>query len=257
MVEQQIKKCGFKFKVVRRKDLFWRNVLRNKWENRTFRIFQQFLNSNSVYLDIGAWIGPTVLFGASIASECLAIEPDPIAFAELKTNVELNPKLAKKIILFNGCVGQETGIVRFGSQSIFGDSQSSLLFSDGETSVDVEALSFKDLLARFSIISCDFIKMDIEGGETIVLPTMKSFLSDHLPSLYLSLHQKWFRNKASDCAMILDVLSVYPYIYDSQGALIKKEEFEDYLLKMDVAEVVCLKNSWPFLGNLWHRMLGE
>ena len=62
---------------------FWKN---KSWERNTHKIFDKFLDSNHSYIDIGAWIGPTVLYGAQIAKKVYAIEPDPIAFKELEKN---------------------------------------------------------------------------------------------------------------------------------------------------------------------------
>ena len=250
-----VTKLGLTFIVKDRADLFWYHVNRNRWENQTFRIFRQFIRPGSVYLDIGAWIGPTVLFGASISGRCFAAEPDPVAFAELKANVELNPELSEKVTLFNGCLAQTTGRVRFGTPSAFGDSCSSLLFSD-RASIEVEALRFEDFLLKYRIKECGFIKMDIEGGETLVLPTMKDFLATQTPALYLSLHQKLFRDRAADLKRIADVLRIYPYIYRSDGLALDAANLETYLLGLKKTEVLCLKSPWPLAGLLRHRMSG-
>lgn len=47
---------------------FWKN---KSWERNTQKIFDKFLDSNHSYIDIGAWIGPTVLYGAQIAKKSL------------------------------------------------------------------------------------------------------------------------------------------------------------------------------------------
>ncbi len=251
-----ITKLGKTFTVKDRTDLFWESVARNKWENPTFRIFQQFIRPGSVYLDIGSWIGPTVLFGSNISRHCFAVEPDPIAFAELKANIELNPTLEKKITLFNGCIAEKTGRVQFGNESSFGNSTSSLLFGNKTCSVEVEALSFEDFLHRYAIKECGFIKMDIEGGETMVLPTMKTFLNAQMPAFYLSLHQKWFKNKVTDIKAIVDVLLIYPFIYRNDGQPLNKKDLETFLLKHDLTEIICLKRPWPLLQRVLHQFLG-
>ena len=257
MENRVIKKLGKTFIVNERKDLFWRNVSRNKWENNTFRILQQFVRRDSIYIDIGSWIGPTVLFAAGFAKECYAIEPDPVAFKELKENVELNLELARKIVLYNGCVSDSSGSVRFGSQTSFGDSSSSLLFSKEKESIEVSALTFKDFLDRFNISQCDVIKMDIEGGETVVLPTMKDFLEKQLPVFYMSVHQKWFVNREKGVDVILDALNKYPNFYESNGNILKKKNLKKFLMDRDVAEIVCLNKPWPTQGRYWSRLMDK
>ena len=66
---------------------FWAQLQLNLWESNTFKIFDTFLDSNHSYIDLGAWIGPTVLYGCQKAKFCYAIEPDPVAFKQLKNNV--------------------------------------------------------------------------------------------------------------------------------------------------------------------------
>jgi len=68
---------------------------------------------------------------------------------------------------------------------------SSLLFSDGETRWTVDGLSFEDFIRQNGIDDCNFIKMDIEGGEYSVIPTMTEYLKKHHPTVCLSLHPRF------------------------------------------------------------------
>ena len=55
------------------------------WEQDTFHILEYYKNiKGGIYIDIGSWIGPTVLYGANIYTNVIAIEPDPIAVKRLK-----------------------------------------------------------------------------------------------------------------------------------------------------------------------------
>jgi len=76
-----IHKNGKKFYVnTSKNEWFWNQVETNLWEPDTFKIFDKFIDKEHSYIDIGAWIGPTVLYGCQISKHCYAIEPDPIAF---------------------------------------------------------------------------------------------------------------------------------------------------------------------------------
>ena len=46
---------------------FWRRVGSGLWEPQTFEVFERFLRPDRSYVDIGAWIGPTVLYGAMLS----------------------------------------------------------------------------------------------------------------------------------------------------------------------------------------------
>jgi hypothetical protein len=45
---------------------WWDSVEGGLWERDTFVVYKTFLNANSSLIDFGAWIGPTVLYGASL-----------------------------------------------------------------------------------------------------------------------------------------------------------------------------------------------
>ena len=76
---------------------FWASMQVGVWEPETFKIFDIFLDKNHSYVDLGAWIGPTVLYGCQNAKFCYAIEPDPVALKQLKNNEDLNPNLISRI----------------------------------------------------------------------------------------------------------------------------------------------------------------
>lgn len=189
---------------------FWKY---KSWEQETYRIFDRYLDKDHSFIDIGAWIGPTILYGAHIAKKAYAVEPDPLAFKELEKNVSLNPALKEKIELHKKCINSYTGKVKFGSPSQGGDTISSLRFGDLKTSWVVEGITFDDFIRENTITDCNFIKMDIEGGEAIVLPTMKEYLIKNKPVLHLSMHPLFFSNPKEDTEKIIDVLHIYNYLY--------------------------------------------
>ena len=204
--------------------LFWSR----HYESNTNKIFDKFLDANHSYIDIGAFIGSTVLYGVHLAKKVYAIEPDPIAFTELKKNVSLNPRLKEKIELHQKCINDKSGKVKFGNLAKGGDSTSSLQFADSKTSWVVEGITFDEFIRKNNITDCNFIKMDIEGGETIVLPSMKDYLERNKPILYLSMHPMFFKNPVEDTKKVIEVLTIYKNIYTDEG---KKIELHDLLLK--------------------------
>ena len=190
--------------------LFWKY---KSWEEDTYRILEKYLDADHSYIDIGAWIGPTVLYAAQIAKKTYAIEPDPIAFKELAKNVSLNQGLKQKILLYERCINASSGKVRFGSPSKGGDTISSLKFGDSENAWVVDGITFDDFVKENTITDCNLIKMDIEGGEAIVIPTMNQYLERNKPVLHLSMHPLFFSDSRGDTQRIIDVLKIYKYLY--------------------------------------------
>lgn len=235
---------------------FWKSVGENRWENETYEVFDFFINKNSSYIDIGSWIGPTVLYGCQLAKHCYAIEPDPVAFKSLKNNVELNPKIKNKITLFNGCIGDTCGKVQFGTRTSFGDSSSSLLFTETGT-VDVESLTLEAFIERNNIKDCNFIKIDIEGGEVIVLPKIKKYLQENMPTLLLSLHPFFFRNEKNGFADIMNALKIYPHIYYTDGQVVNLDRLMRHVASMDQEKSfsIIAVNKWGYFGRMKYILI--
>ncbi|MCK9458630.1 MAG: FkbM family methyltransferase [Proteobacteria bacterium] len=187
--------------------LFWDRVENNTWEPITYQILNRYVNPNKDYIDIGAWIGPTILYAAQIAKRSFAIEPDPVAYQKLLENVALN----NFPITTNCCAISDTNeTLKLGTHECFGDSMSSIMVQTGDL-VDVTGITIEEFVKK-NDIDCGFIKIDIEGGEVKILPSFASYLSKIKPILYVSFHDYWFCG--TDTQPMLDTLKIYNYILD-------------------------------------------
>jgi FkbM family methyltransferase len=207
---------------------FWDELSRGAWESATFEIFERFLDPNHSYIDIGTWIGPTLLFGCQFAKVAYGLEPDPFAYAELKQNLNLNQPMTDNVCMLNACIAPNTGEVAFGSRGQGGDSTSSLLFGKKKTHWTVKAYSFSDFIVQNNVSECNFIKMDIEGGEYSILPTMVEYLKTHRPTLHLSLHPCYLKirplgglgrliARIGGTLTIIRSTDFYKHMYDHRG----------------------------------------
>ncbi|NEN24328.1 FkbM family methyltransferase [Cryomorpha ignava] len=173
---------------------FWNLVNKGDWEPETYAVFDRFIKADTVFLDIGAWIGSTSLYGAQLAKETHAFEPDPVAFSELKSNKEANAEYswAKKLMIYPKAVSQFNGTAHLGSKNNGGDSMSSMLFADENKSWKVETIDLDSFLKAKNLEGQPlFIKMDIEGGEYELLPSLKVSLQKNKTFLFLSLHPEF------------------------------------------------------------------
>jgi len=241
----QVSTHGKTFYAGSKHEHFWRRVANGLWEPHTYKVFERFLSAEHSYIDIGAWIGPTVLYGAQIAKHTYAVEPDPVALQFLKTNLMFNQDLIDKITLFEGCIGESDGQVQIGTNSHFGDSMSSLLFAGSGSSATVPSLTFDSFITISGAHDFNFIKMDIEGAEGFVLSSMKRRLLDTKPTLHLSLHSGWFNNLIEDSNKIVDVLSIYKYLYNHHGCLLTRESLTKNILhKGKIYDVIATDIKW-------------
>lgn len=173
---------------------FWNQVNNGEWEPETYAIFDRFLNSKSVFLDIGAWIGSTALYGAQIASETHAFEPDPVSFAELEANFQANKNEPwfSSMKIHRKAVAVKTGKLKIGSKNSGGDSMSSVLFQSEGQSWQVDSVDLNTLIDRRNLSGKPlFLKIDIEGGEYNLIPTLKEFFKTQNTALCLALHPEF------------------------------------------------------------------
>lgn len=201
---------------------FWAQAQLGIWEPETFKIFDMFLDSNHSYVDLGSWIGPTVLYGSQSAKKCYAIEPDNVAFQILKKNVELNSHLSSKIELFELCFADFCGVTHLTPRFELGDSMSNTIFEKTENSLLVNTTTFEQFLSDNSIHDCNFVKMDIEGSEFIVLPTMNKFIEEVKPTIHLSMHLPLIQKPLEKIKKIHKIISKYDFLYDSKLNILEK-----------------------------------
>jgi len=257
-----IRKCSFN---VSENNLeFWAKVEKNTWERDTFNIFDRFIGSDTVYFDIGAWIGPTVLYAAQLAKRSFAFEPDPVAFGILKENIELNSSndWSARISLYNKAVALEEGFMNIGSKSSGGDSLSSSLFADKETSWKVETVSVPGIIGSNGLKNEKMLfKIDIEGGEYTLIPSLNKTLSDNNSVLFLSFHpgnlfaslnnaNKGFFKKASYWAEVIRthcrIIGALPfrYRYLQSGRVLTRLNLLYYTVRLRSFSIVASNDRW-------------
>lgn len=223
---------------------FWSKVDAGTWEPQTFTILDSILDPGGTHLDIGAWIGPTVLYAAHRAEKVFCLEPDRVAYMYLLANLKLN-KL-DNVIAFNMAVSDKSGLARMASpRGKRGDSMTSLLYPQGDYGMDVVVIAWQQWLelAEYQVFSS--IKIDIEGGEFALLPAMQSYLQRHKPVLYLSLHPHLLptTQRQLEMARLVDLLKpIYGGVLSKVG---EKLPVEGLL----VPEAVQHAGSWLLLPD--------
>ena len=228
IISYLIKKNNTKFYIKGNysKNWFISNIENNSWECDTFHILDFYQNKNTIYIDIGAWIGPTVLYSANKYKQVICFEPDPVAISRLKENLTVNN--FKNITLITKALSNTNTFSSFGGNGELGNSMSTLLVGledkedfyndygrkDGFLSpnernkdiITVETITIDKVLKdnKINPNNIGLIKMDIEGGEKIVIPAMQNFLKEYKPNFFISLHRVFLKD--NDIDIILNIL---------------------------------------------------
>jgi FkbM family methyltransferase len=212
---------------------FYERVGAGEWEKETFDVIDKYIEKGKVFIDCGAWAGIFSIYAYHKGAKVVAIEPDNIAFAELTENVELNG-LTDKIKLLNIAISDKKGYAELNSRTAdgFGNSESSLI-DRGERGATqkVRTIQLHRLLRNLYIYPDDLclIKIDIEGGEMLLLEGCKEWLIKHRPTVYISFHPAWIPPLEENIDKAIDML--FPH-YDviALGEKITPEQFKEGLL---------------------------
>ena len=208
---------------------FWRKAARGQWEPETLAILEAALGADMVACDIGAWIGPITLLAARRCRRVYCFEPDTTAYAELLNNLRLNR--VGNAITFNIALGTSEGLrtlTSFGGMP--GDSRTSLLAAPDDASrVQALCLSWRHWLQLAQPERIDLLKIDIEGGEFELLPSMTAYLAQERPRLLLSTHAPYLAASERVAAMdaLIGALATYRNCFDEKRRPLRLETLRE------------------------------
>ena len=251
-------KINKKFFLVKKNTLFWKNFKKRKWEFINYKIYKHFINENTKYYDIGAWIGPTILTAASFSPKKIyGFEPDLKAFKELKENIFLNKKKFKEIFvkIYNKSAYVHNKKIKLyipkGEQ---GASTTSLLRSKKNIyeSLIVNCVNLLTFFKNSALCKNDFIKIDIEGAEYKLLPFIGNFIRKKSPNIYLSLHPFLIDNffdKIIQNNKLLFSLRGYKYIYSVKKNLIFTSKWLSFFLRFRIPILWSVRYSLIFTNK--------
>lgn len=168
----------------------WWKVFVEQWEADTFRAYRVFIRPGDTVVDVGAWIGPTVMFATACgAGRILAIEPNPACRPYLDALKQCVPYYQTELLICPTGVFSAAGNAEFGIPG--GDdlaARASASLSGRGARIEVDTLP--SLLAKYGVTDPALVKIDIEGAEFVItdqiaalseVPGIRVFLSLHPP----------------------------------------------------------------------------
>lgn len=187
-----------------RKWRFWEDEFATgRWEAGTLDAIEDILEPGDTYIDIGAWVGPTVLWADLFAARVVAVEPDPAAYRALTVNTQNRPDIR----LVNAAVTDKGGTAKLSSYRDWGDSMSTVVpRPDDVGTIEVEAITLADLLiGEHPDRNVGLVKIDIEGGEGPLLASPAAHdLRDLGCPVILGVHWPWLPDRRPVDAFLAD-----------------------------------------------------
>ena len=165
--------------------LFWSGM--REWERETSPVILDNIRRSRCFLDIGANCGIYTVLGCTVNSDVrvVAVEPVPRVFAALANNVSQN-RLDSRVTVLNVALGNTEGVVPFHEAE---DATMGSLAVDGYRGQKGNVIQVKcrklDSIVEELNIQPDFIKMDVEGFEHLVLSGAGQTLGTFHPHIVL------------------------------------------------------------------------
>jgi FkbM family methyltransferase len=173
------------------------------------------------------------LYAAKLGSNVIAVEPEQNSLSTLLRNIELNG-LQDRITVLSGAIGARTEIVEFGGSSTLGESTASIV--GGEDQQFLYRTPSLPITFLGELIGAEWqglVKIDIEGGEWLILGELVAFLNRNTRNLLISFHD----NNAPDnrIEIIRKLFAIYSNFENEHGRIGNPEEIlEEDLLAGDI-----------------------
>lgn len=160
----------------------------NLWERNIIKVFEKYIKSSSVVLDIGAYIGTHTVCLSKIARHGMvyAFEPQPAVFECLRKTIATNQ--LHNVKLYNNAVSNNRNIVQFSAtdngRASFSELRPNL--RNGVKKIKTKCLTIDSL----NLDRCDFIKIDVEFAELFVLDGATETIKRHKPIILIECFNK-------------------------------------------------------------------
>ncbi len=204
---------------------FWEKFAQG-WEPDTERIYQSAVSRGSTVLDIGAWIGPTILFALACgATRIIALEPNPVSFSLLQKIIELNPEFRDNVFLQNQAISDKRGMLKMGL--VEGETDTSTFGIQGNT-IEIETTTICNLIRDYDLDTIDLIKIDIEGAEALLSRELTRLSHRKKQKIHLSIHVPFFPDSA-DKLVFAETFKHFT-IFDDRGEQLSYKTLADRIL---------------------------
>jgi FkbM family methyltransferase len=219
------------------------------YEVGTTKLFQKLVKSGMNIIDIGAHIGYYTVLASRLVGEngkVWAFEPEPRNFSELRKNIILNQ--SNNVSYYRMAVGDKIKMSElYYSTKWSGECSLVEIKQRPKDKVSVEVVTLDEALKDHHV---DIIKMDVDGGEMMVLDGARKLIEQNKNLIMFTECWKYGLEGANhtikDYWDKLNGLFKYIYQIDEHNASIKLltlEKLTDILSRVDGINIICSKNK--------------
>jgi FkbM family methyltransferase len=182
------------------------------------------LKEGQTVLDIGAYSGVTSIIFAQLVGptgRVYAFEADEANYACAKVNVEMAERVMglSNITLFRKAIWSHNDGVLFSQEGAMGSSAVAITGGGRGNEVTVPSTTLERLLSEAGLKHIDFIKVDIEGGETELLKNSAILMRSIDAKLIIEPHRVNGKLNTEDCRRLLESAGYAVHVRDkSEGS---------------------------------------
>ncbi|OCX54038.1 hypothetical protein BEL04_07120 [Mucilaginibacter sp. PPCGB 2223] len=214
-------------------------------EDLSWRKATQYVANNSIIIDVGANCGAFALKLAQYAHKSqisnfkiYAFEPNPLVFEQLTDNLQLNPNLQAYVYPVNLGLGDKDATL---NMIISADNTGggAITTAEGLGEVQISVTSLDKFAGTENLTDVKFIKIDVEGFESLVLAGAENSLKKWLPGIHIEITDEWLQKHGSSQNAIIDYFT--------------KLGYELYVEKND--KFVPIVNAYNYISNIFQYNL--
>jgi FkbM family methyltransferase len=186
-----------------------KKLQRNVHNAREVALLRSITKPGMQVMEIGANIGLTVMTIAEAVEEdghLYAFEPVREDYVSLLANLSCN-KIAN-VSAYNLAVSNQTGRIPFYKRQ---GGASGVVPTIGGEKIWVEAISINEFVIVEKISKIDFLNIDCEGSELLVLQGAQSILEKQAPQILCEIHHESLRELGQSADEVIHFLSDFGY----------------------------------------------
>jgi FkbM family methyltransferase len=179
------------------------------YERSVVDTVRRLITPESVFIDVGAFIGFYSILAAKLRARVIALEPDPRSFQILLHNIEMSA-LRQRVLLINAAVGACKGSIKLKLADNPSESSASDYLNDSRVVgvVEVPMISLDEIFKSQELKRVDVIKIDVEGSGSDVVAGAKLVLSRFRPHMIFEVHRGY---KSDEVTTIKTLKREYNY----------------------------------------------
>lgn len=190
-------------------------LFRGCHEPEIANLIKHSIRPGDLCLDIGANVGVHTLLMAQTtgpAGHVIAVEPHPRICDRLRRNLDLN-RLTNVTVVPAALSGRDGNIDLYGfTEDAFHQGSSSLLPDrEAKTAIRVRSVRGSTLQRECRIETCHFLKIDVEGAESLVLGELAELVDTHRPVIVCEYRKQHWDKFGHSAGPVVDRLRRLEY----------------------------------------------